>query len=415
MGKILSFLCLFLTINAFAQTEAFDIVSFKPPQNWTRAVNQEMVSFTTSKGNLFCVAGIYKSRPINAIAESEFITEWNELVNQPYGLKITPVIKRSEQNGWTVFSGSADVKTTQSGNFIASLTSFAAKGKIISAMINSNSALYKAEADAFLSSIIPIKQEVAGNIKLPSAVVAKTAEAVISGNEVSAADQGIAGVWVGFENGKFVFGVTSHDYVNNRNNYGSIYNASVAAIKWRVFWNDGKYYDGMPNKGLIDFDRNDPANDYAGYYSMDKNTATAKMDHYSSAQRMYVFYPPNKLKFMDKYEYVKCQSVDGLILNETYISADPMSTAYYNSIKEPVPTISFASDGRFTDDNYIGDYSKDAQLAPGSGTYEIHNFTLILKYSDGRIVQRSFAPFLNEAPSTCKVFYIGSHEIKLKL
>ena len=91
-----------------------------------------------------------------------------------------------------------------------------------------------------------------------------------------------------------------------------------------------------------------------------------------------------------------------------------MSTAYYNSINEPFPTISFASDGRFTDDNYIGDYSKDAQLAPGSGTYEIHNFTLILKYSDGRLIQRSFTPFLNETPSTCKVFYIGSHEIKLK-
>jgi len=415
MKKILSCLAIFLTINAYAQTEIFDIVSFVPPQSWKRAANQEIVSFTTSKGNAFCVAGIYKSRPINVIAESEFLTEWNELVNQPLGIKITPVVKRSQQNGWIVFSGSADVKTTQSGTYTALLTSFAADGKIISAIINSNSALYKTEADAFLLSITPLKKEVAGIVKIPAPVSTGTTATSNTVNEVKMADQGIAGVWVGFENGKFVFGVTSHDYVNNRNNYGTTYSASALTINWRTFWSDGRYYDGVPYQGLINFDRNDPANDYAGSYTMEKNTATAKMDHYSSVQKMYVYYPPVRLKFLDKYEYVKCQSVDGLTLNGTYISADHMSNMYYSSINEPIPTISFTSDGHFTDDNFIGDYGKDPLLAPGIGTYEIKNFTLVLKYDDGRIIQRSFTPHLNEVPSACQIFYISCHDIKLKL
>lgn len=414
MRKILSCLAIFVTLNTYAQSETFDIVSFIPPQSWKRAANQQMVSFTTSKGNLFCVAGIYMSRPVSAITESEYITEWNELVNQPLSINIKPVVKQTQQNGWIVFSGSAEVKTAQNGNYTASLTSFVADGKIISAMINCNSAIYQTEADAFLSSITSLKKGIAVSIKSQAAVNSGALTSSAINNDI-ADNQGIAGVWVGFESGKYVFGVTSHDYVNNQNNYGSTYKANAATIKWRVFWNDGQYYDGMPNKGLINFDRNDATNDFAGYYTMEKNIATAKMDHYSSAQRMYVYYPPLKLKFADKYEYVKCQSVDGLKISGTYISGDPMSTMYYNSIKEPVPTISFTSDGRFTDDNFIGDYSRDTELAAGSGTYEIHNFTLILKYSDGRLIQRSFTPFLNEAPSTCKVFYIGSHDIKLKL
>jgi len=36
-----------------------------------------------------------------------------------------------------------------------------------------------------------------------------------------------------------------------------------------------------------------------------------------------------------------------------------------------------------------------------------------LKYTDGRVIQRSFTPFLDEDPSDCKVFYIGSRDVKL--
>ena len=342
MKKILSCLVTFLTANAFAQTDTFDIVTFRAPQLWKRDANEQVISFSNSKGTIFSVVGLYKSRPINAIIESEFITEWNDLVNQALGVNVTPVVKRSQQNGCTVFSATANVSTSKNGTYNVQLSSYATNGKIISAMIYSNGDLYKKETNAFLSSVTLLNKGVVTNSKTSVSGSAEIKPGANTNKNAKTDNNGISGVWVGFETGKYVFGVTSYDYVNNRNNYGSTYKATALAIKWRVFWSDGKYYDGVPFGGLINYNRNDPKNDYAGSYTMGKNIATAKMDHYSSAQRMYVFYPPAKLKFLDKYEYVKCQSVDGLRLNGTYMSADPISTAYYNSINKPIATISLS-------------------------------------------------------------------------
>ncbi|MEI6059069.1 MAG: hypothetical protein WCR72_00090 [Bacteroidota bacterium] len=414
MKILFSIIAIILTINGFAQTETFDIVTFSPPQSWKRDTQAGSVSFTASKGNAFCVAGLYKSRLINSVSEKEFLTEWNELVNIPFGISDKPLISHSMQNGWNVFSGSTNVTTKQSGTYTIKLVSYAADGKIISASINSNSALFNKEEEAFLSSIALIKTNGLSSVNIHGSQGEATALTISSVNKPITPEPGIAGVWVGFENGKYVFGVTSYDYVNNRNNYGSTYKATAQAIKWRVFWSDGKYYDGMPHDGLINFNRNDPKNDYAGSYSMDRNMVTAKMDHYSSANRLYVFYPPAKLKYLDKYEYVKCQPVDGLTLNGTYNSADPTSIAYYISLNKPNPTISFTTNGQFIDDNYIGEYANDPKLRPGSGKYEIKNFTIILNYDDGRVLQRSFTAFLNESPATSKIFYIGSRDMKLK-
>ncbi len=415
MKKILGFLTVFLAVHVCAQTETYDIVSFNAPPSWKRDTSDGSISFTASKGNVFCVAGLYRSRAIKSADESEFLTEWNELVNIPYGIHITPLVKRSQQEGWVVFSGSTDVSTKQSGTFTIKLVSFAEGGKIISASINSNGDLFSNESAAFLSSIASLnRNNVPDKENANRPAVAANAPKAGEVHETNAAEPGISGVWVGFESGNYIFGITSYDYINNRNNYGSTYSSKALAMKWRVFWTDGKYYDGMPHQGLIDFNRADRSNDYAGYYTTEQNVVTARLDHYSSAVRTFVFYPPCKLKYLDKYEYVKCQPVDGLKLNGTYVSADMASISYYISLNKPNPSISFTTDGLFTDDNYIGEYSRDTQLGPGAGIYEIKNFTLILKYTDGRTIQRSFTPFLNETPSGCKVFYIGSRDIKLK-
>jgi hypothetical protein len=107
--------------------------------------------------------------------------------------------------------------------------------------------------------------------------------------------------------------------------------------------------------------------------------------------------------------------VDGLTLNGKYTSIDLASIAYYLSLNKPNPTISFTADGHFTDNNFIGEYRQDTLSGPGSGTYEIKNFTITLKYSDGRIINKSFTAFLDENPSTSKVFYIGNRDVKLAL
>jgi hypothetical protein len=408
---ILGCLTAFMALNAFSQTETYDIVTYTPPQSWKRDTQSGYISFTASKGNSFCVIGLYKSRPIAAITENEFLTEWNELVNIPSGINSTTVVKSTQQNGCTVFFGSTSITTKQTGTYKVELTSFAADGNIISAIVKSAGDVFKKESDAFLASFTLLKKEPVITTPVPAKVEIKPAGN--TGKEVKMDNSGINGVWVGYEKGGWTYGATSYNYYTNSYNYGSKYDANVVTIKWRVFWSDGKYYDGMPYGGLINFDRSDPKNDYAGYYTMDKNMVTSKLDHYASTERLFVFYPPATLKFLDKFEYVKCQSVDGLRLKGTYMPADPTSVVYYQSLSKPMPTISFTSDGHFTDANYLDGYNNDPALAPGSGTYDIKNFTITFKFDDGRIVTRSFTPYLNESPAKCKVFYIASNDIKL--
>jgi hypothetical protein len=408
---ILGFLVLFLTLNAFSQTETYDIVTFAPPQSWKRDTQPGYIAFTASKGISFCVIGLYKSRPIADITESEFLTEWNELVNIPSGINVTPVVKSSQQNGCTVFFGSTSITTKQSGTYNVELTSFAADGNIISAIVKSAGDFYKKESDAFLASFSLLKKEPV--IATPVAEKVEIKPTSNTSKEVKMDNSGINGVWVGYEKGGWTYGATSYNYYTNSYNYGSKYDANIVTIKWRVFWSDGKYYDGMPLQGLVNFNRNDPKNDFTGYYTVDKSYITAKLDHYPSTERVFVFYPHSTLKFLDKFEYVKCKPVDGLRLKGAYMSADPTSVAYYQSLSKPVATINFTTDGHFTDNYLLSDYSNEPALAPGSGTYEIKDFTITFKFNDGRIVARSFTPHLDESPATCKVFYIGSNDIKL--
>ena len=74
------------------------------------------------------------------------------------------------------------------------------------------------------------------------------------------------------------------------------------------------------------------------------------------------------------------------------------------------PIIRFSADGRFQDEGLFesglfllpeapDDGSVDAQaVAPGKGTYEIENYTLTLRYDDGRVRRAAFSLYLSTKP-----------------
>jgi len=80
-----------------------------------------------------------------------------------------------------------------------------------------------------------------------------------------------------------------------------------------------------------------------------------------------------------------------------------------------IPTITFTSDGRFTDNGAVRvlyheyvDCVNEA-LAPGSGTYEVKNFTIHFNYSDGRKIKIAFFGTdydkSNPSPATLEMSY----------
>lgn len=91
-----------------------------------------------------------------------------------------------------------------------------------------------------------------------------------------------------------------------------------------------------------------------------------------------------------KYPYPKIPSVDGAVFNGTYI----IESIYHDDKLDG--NIIFTADGKFIDKgplnilNHRQTDSYNITEKPGSGTYEVKNYTVIFKYSDGRILHIAF-------------------------
>ena len=108
----------------------------------------------------------------------------------------------------------------------------------------------------------------------------------------------------------------------------------------------------------------------------------------------------------------KLNSVDGARFNGTYV----MNEAY-----EKIPVITFTADGRFTDNGAIkalyhaSDDCTNPGLAPGSGTYEVKNHSVLFSFSDGRKINVAFLgsgyDINNQSPATLTM---GNNEDEMR-
>jgi hypothetical protein len=87
------------------------------------------------------------------------------------------------------------------------------------------------------------------------------------------------------------------------------------------------------------------------------------------------------------HRFYQLPSVDNARFNGTYI----MTEAYGK-----IPTITFTSDGRFADNGTLRvlyhEYNEciNPALTPGSGTYEVRDYTITFNYTDGRKIKIAF-------------------------
>ena len=91
--------------------------------------------------------------------------------------------------------------------------------------------------------------------------------------------------------------------------------------------------------------------------------------------------------------FIKENSVDGARFNGTYAMS---SKTFLGTETGITPLISFTADGKFTDNGALKIVNHEyvdclnACKDPGSGTYEIKNYSVIFNYSDGRKVRIAF-------------------------
>lgn len=157
MKKKLSLLItIFFMINAFSQTETFDIASFVAPKGWQRIDTNGVVAFIDSKTSngltSFCQIYLFPSYPSNNTPEKNFETEWNNKVVRSSNTDAKPVKDPSvTDSGWTVVTGHANI-TQQGLTYTSMLVNASGFGKTMSIMINLAGQDYVASVESFLSN-----------------------------------------------------------------------------------------------------------------------------------------------------------------------------------------------------------------------------------------------------------------------
>lgn len=158
-----------------------------------------------------------------------------------------------------------------------------------------------------------------------------------------------------------------------------------------IFLSNGQAYFGSKfySEGLDGLDTRIPPELYRrdwGTYSFSNGRGVLKMPYGNIPLRM----EGNTLIItanQTDHKFYSLPPVDGARFNGTYV----MSEAYGK-----IPVISFTADGRFTDNGAVKvlyhEYNEciNPALNPGSGTYEVKDYTITFNYSDGRTIKIAF-------------------------
>lgn len=171
--------------------------------------------------------------------------------------------------------------------------------------------------------------------------------------------------------------------------------------RYASFYDDGIWYADIPRYGYAGFRRDEARNDAGtgSYWGTWKLTGSeGELTRPSVTRKMPLKILKDDEIELDHTHYYRCASVDGMKLDGAWTSyanpADP-------DLKKPGGTkaiLHFSPDGHFRDDGlfalFLGSMDGPVKSAPGSGTYEIKDWTLILRYDDGHVRTAAFSMFV---------------------
>ncbi len=155
-----------LTIQAIAQTETFDIITYTPPKDWKKDAKPGVVNFTnvsTITGG-FCVLTLYASMASAGDAHTDFSNEWKKLVVEPFNADSKPKTETETTDGWDIVAAAAPIKVDNADIYIF-LTVLSGFGKTVSIRTSLNDEAYLKDMAAFLETIELDKTKSVSEIK----------------------------------------------------------------------------------------------------------------------------------------------------------------------------------------------------------------------------------------------------------
>ncbi len=385
--------------NVIAQTQKFDVMTYTPPKGWTAGQNGQAKTFTIvdKSAGKFCMMFLYPSVANHGTPSQDFKYVWKTIVQEPFNAGGNPEKETTEADGFTIIQD-GELIEFEGNKALALLTTVSGKGKVISLLSIFNDAKYATDVQKFLGGMdIDIKAETVVAVDSPKS---SSSNSRLIGN-------GIAGVWVIY-NKPYVF--------------------SGLQWSWFVFFNNGKSLSNMPNGGFYnlsaasyyDEQKNLPEYWSVGNYSFANGAGTNKKNNASNYLEKLKLVKPNQLS-IDGTNYFKCVNVDGKKLEGSFTSfGNPNDPELKTLPIGSKPVITFTKDGKFADEGLFNTYLFDgatnpAAGKPGSGTYFLQDYSIVLKYTDGRIRQEAFSvPFSDNLDDASIIFISRSQINKMK-
>lgn len=390
---LLAFVLLLAGAPLAAQTQTFDITSFTPPSGWATAQGSTNITFTfiDQAAGHYVMLVVYNSTASSGDQEKDFASEWKNVVVRSFSeVGVPRSMSNRTKPGLEFREGSANVAKSGKASYVR-LMVFPSGKRMFSVMaVATNQGAFErkqAVVSSFLDSMkIAAQPAVAG--KLPAAEAGHSSSAnagTIGAGGAPRSSSGIVGVWMGFK---------------------STYPSFEPRPRWYVFFEDGTVFEDLPFHGLAGFNRaaskadREQGGSWATYTVSGSSATITKGGLYPEK---IVIEAPGKMK-LDDHPLNRCRPVDGLRLQGswTYFT-NPNDPSLDRMPRGQAPIIHFTSDGKFVDDGVVALFLTEGNRSidqAGSGTYEIRDFTLILRYSDGRVKAYAFSGMCPGDPFT---------------
>jgi hypothetical protein len=162
-------------IGSLAQApETFDISTFRAPKDWSRQAGENSIQFSTEDKGNFCLVTLFKAIPGLGDPKENFDAAWETIVKEAVTVSAAPQMFPADKRGeWLLAGGYAPFeKNGEKG--VAVLYTATGFGKMVNALVLTNTQAYEAETTAFLESISfkkpegqPVKTAPAGQANRP--------------------------------------------------------------------------------------------------------------------------------------------------------------------------------------------------------------------------------------------------------
>ena len=153
--NFLAAICLLsIAVSSFGQTsDTFDIAAFQAPKGWNKQAGQDSIRFSIAEGDNFCLVTLFKSVPGLGSPKENFEAAWKTIVKEAVTASSAPQTFPADTKGEWLLAGGFAPFEKDGVKGVAVLYTASGYGRMVNALVVTNTQAYEAAATEFLNSI----------------------------------------------------------------------------------------------------------------------------------------------------------------------------------------------------------------------------------------------------------------------